>query len=80
MNPIYKKLMQQHGGSIPFRVLGGAQRKITKKTTKRKSKHKRVKHKKTTKKLQTNKYSVGTIIRQGNKLVKLSTSRKWIKI
>ena len=83
MNHIYKKLMQQHGGSIPFRVLGGAQSKITKKTTKRKSKrdkHKRVKHKKTTKKLQTNKYSVGTIIRQGNKLVKLSTSRKWIKI
>ena len=79
--------MIQHGGSIPFHVLGGAQSKIINKTTKRKSKRKRKgnkrkrkSNKKTSKKLPTNKYSVGTIIRQGNGLVKLSTSKQWIKI
>jgi len=84
MKPIYKKLMEQHGGSIPFDVLGGAQEKISnkkKKTARRRNPKKRAKTKRRTKpKLNPNKYSVGTIIRTTDNLVRLSPSKQWIKI
>ena len=84
MNPIYKKLMEQHGGSIPFEILGGAQEKILNKkgkTVRRRKPRKREKTKRRTKpKLNPNKYSVGTIIRTTDKLMRLSPSKQWIKI
>jgi len=84
MNPIYKKLMEQHGGSIPFEILGGAQEKILNKkgkTVRRRNLRKREKTKRRTKpKLNPNKYSVGTIIRTNDKLMRLSPNKQWIKI
>lgn len=68
---MYKKLMKQHGGSIPFHILGGV--KETK--TKRKSRTKKKKRRK-----QRPQYKVGTIIRQGNKLMRLDRSNKWIHV
>ena len=88
MKPIYKKLMEQHGGSIPFEILGGVQEKISnKKKTVRRGKpkkprkpKKREKTKRRTKpKLNPNKYSVGTIIRTTDNLVRLSPNKQWIK-
>ena len=84
MKPIYKELMEQHGGSIPFHILGGVQGKMSKKKTvkrvvrprRRKEKTKR----RTRQRLNTANYSVGTIIRQGKSLMKLNKSKQWIKI
>ena len=91
MNLIYKKLMEQHGGSIPFTILGGVQEKINKKITRKHSKRKNSKRKhskrkysknKTKKKikLNPNNYSVGTIIRINNNLVKLTKNKNWKNI
>ena len=42
MNPIYRKLMEQHGGSIPFEILGGVQTKLRKKGKKTRRRSSRV--------------------------------------
>ena len=84
MKPIYRKLMEQHGGSIPFHILGGVQEKLSKKKTvrrvvrprRRKEKTKR----RTRQRLNTANYSVGTIIRQGKSLMKLNKSKQWLPI
>ena len=78
MNPIYKKLMEQHGGSIPFHVLGGV--KKSNKTIKRNKKPNKHKTKRRSKKLNTQKYSAGTIIRHKGQLMKLSPTKQWIII
>ena len=85
MNPNYKKLMKQHGGSIPFHILGGVkQKKTTRRPIKRRSRPKKRKNDKTKrgghKTLNTDQYSPETIIRKKGQLWKLSQSRKWVKI
>ena len=84
MKPIYKKLMEQHGGSIPFEILGGVkQKKTTRRPVKRRSRPKKRKDVKTKRRgqiLNTDKYSPGTIIRKNGQLWKLTQSRKWTKI
>ena len=85
MKPIYRKLMEQHGGSIPFRILGGVQEKMNKKkkTVRRVARPRRRKEKtkrRTRHRLNPANYSVGTIIRQGKSLMKLNKSKQWIKI
>ena len=77
--------MVQHGGSIPFHILGGVK---DKKTTRRKRGNKVTKRrvpkrklrKKTTKKLSTHMYSPGTIIRKNGQLLTLTSSKQWTKI
>tara|TARA_Y100000389_G_C16988624_1_gene283787 strand:- start:18 stop:302 length:285 start_codon:yes stop_codon:yes gene_type:complete len=93
MNLIYKKLMEQHGGSIPFTILGGVKEKLDKTKTirQRKKKYKKLhtkrqhtkKYKNKTKKrikLNPNNYSVGTIIRINGSLVKLTKNKNWKNI
>ena len=76
MNPNYKRLMNQYGGSVPFSMIGGVKKDKNKKTRKpkRKSKGKRTKRKSTIK------YAVGTILRRKDGLYKLNTDKKWIKL
>lgn len=76
MNPNYKRLMNQYGGSVPFSVIGGVKKDKNKKTRKpkRKSKGQRTKRK------STMKYAVGTILRRKDGLYKLNEDKKWIKL
>ena len=74
--------MEQHGGYIPFHILGGVQEKIRTnrlqtrvrkripKKTKRRSKHR----------LNPLKYAAGTIIRDNGHLMKLGINKQWTKI
>jgi len=81
MKDIYKKLMKQHGGSIPFTVLGGVkQKKTIRRKNSKKSKRRRKGMNRRSLKLTTDKYSIGTIIRKQGSLWRLSHSRKWVKI
>ena len=89
MNPIYKNLMEQHGGSIPFTLLGGVQKDIDnkKKTVRRryKSSKRNSRRRSKTKQRRQNRlnpknYSVGTIIRSNGQLVRLSPSKQWLPI
>ena len=83
MKDIYKKLMEQHGGSIPFTILGGVKKNktIRRKNSKRRHKSKRRrKTKRSSFELNTDKYSIGTIIRKKGQLWRLTQSRKWIQI
>lgn len=75
MNEYYKKLMEQHGGYIPFSVLGDYKKN---KRTKRVKKQKRTKR--MIKFTNTTKYAPGTILRKNNRLYKLNSLKKWIKI
>ena len=76
--------MEQHGGSIPFEILGGVKHKKTvRKPRKRRSRPKTRRYPKTKKRgqlLNADKYSPGTIIRKGGKLWKLAQSREWILV
>lgn len=89
MNPIYKKLMEQHGGSIPFTLLGGVQKDLDnkKKTVRRRYKSLKRNSRRRSKtrqrrqnRLNPKNYSVGTIIRSNGKLMRLSPSKKWLSI
>lgn len=76
MNPNYKRLMNQYGGSVPFSVIGGVKKDKNKKTSKpkRKSKGQRTIRK------STMKYAVGTILRRKDGLYELNEDKKWIKL
>lgn len=76
MNPNYKRLMNQYGGSVPFSVIGGVKKRNNKKTRKPKRKSKGQK----TKRKSTMKYAVGTILRRKDGLYKLNKDKKWIKL
>ena len=85
MNPIYKKLMEQHGGSIPFTLLGGVQQGANKNNkTVRRRKHSSKRRSKTKQRkrnrLNPQNYSAGTIIRSNGKLMKLSPNKQWLII
>ena len=83
MNLIYKKLMEQHGGSIPFTLLGGVQKEMNKrKKTVRRQKHSYRRRSKTKQRNRLNpkNYSVGTIIRSNGQLMKLSPNKHWVII
>ena len=81
MKPVYKKLMEQHGGSIPFEILGGVKHKKTvRKPRKKRSRPKTRRDPKTKRRgqlLNADKYSPGTIIRKKGELWKLTASREW---
>ena len=85
MNPIYKKLMEQHGGSIPFEILGGFQKELEKrKKTVRRRQHSSRRRSKTKQRrrnrLNPQNYSAGTIIRSNGNLMKLSPNKQWLII
>lgn len=95
MSLIYKDLMVQHGGYIPFsKLIGGYQTKTKqqKKTwnkrrrnnraLNKKSRNVRGGNKKTRKltRLPTKGYSIGTILRNKGVLYKLNSFKRWIKI
>ena len=96
MKDIYRKLMEQHGGSIPFTILGGVHHERSKGSNKKSSNKKSSNKKKSTSKtlrrkkvsktrrrlkpLSSKGYSVGTIIRHKGHLMKLNSSRKWTKV
>ena len=83
MNPIYKKLMEQHGGSIPLTILGGVQKEMNKrkKTVRRRKQSSRRRSKtKQRNRLNPKNYSVGTIIRSNGQLMKLSPNKQWLII
>ena len=83
MNPIYKKLMEQHGGSIPFTLLGGVQKEVNKKNKtvrRRKQSSRRRSKTKQRNRLNPKNYSVGTIIRSNGQLMKLSPNKQWLII
>ena len=91
MNGNYKKMMAQHGGYIPFSVLGkqsnsskgnsykSSSSKRTSRVRKNTGRMKtgKMKTEKKTSRLNTTKYAVGTIIRKNNQLVMLSNQRQW---
>lgn len=82
MKQIYRDLMIQYGGSIPFHILGGVQEKIRTKrlqTRVRKRKPKKTKQR-TRHRLNPHKYAAGTIIRENGNLMKLSSTKQWINI
>ena len=85
MDPIYKKLMEQHGGSIPFTLLGGVQKDLdNKKKTVRRRKQSSKRRSKTKQRrrnrLNPQNYSAGTIIRSNGQLMKLSPNKQWLPI
>ena len=85
MNPIYKKLMEQHGGSIPFEILGGVQQEVNKKNKTVRRRKQSSKRRSKTKQRRRNRlnpqnYSAGTIIRSNGKLMKLSPNKQWLTI
>ena len=80
MKVIYKKLMEQNGGSIPFTLLGGVHHKNKNKTIRRANRQKISKTRRRQKPLSTKGYSVGTIIRHKGQLMKLNSSRKWTNV
>ena len=88
MKLIYKQLMKQYGGSIPFSAIQSKRKrtiqrkrsnrkKKLKKNTKRKSKLRKTK--KQINSLST-KLAIGTIIRKNNKLYILTNNKQWIHI
>ena len=77
MNKIYKQLMKQHGGSIPFSVMKRINQKTHKKTTKKINKKR--KRYKTTHKVKSMFYP-GTIIRKRGILYKYTNNKQWIKM
>jgi|TARA_B110000467_G_C17979819_1_gene294695 hypothetical protein len=83
MNEHYKKLMAQHGGYIPFTVLGGKyHKKPSKKRTKRPTKNnkKTVRNKGPSFVRDAGKYTAGTIIRNNGTLYQLNSNKSWNKI
>ena len=84
MKAIYRQLMEQHGGSIPFTILGGAHHKEHKKKTirrRKKGKKRRISQTRRKEKALSSKgYSEGTIIRHKGQLMKLNSSKKWIRV
>ena len=83
MNEKYKKLMAQHGGYIPFTVLGGKHHgKPSKKRTKRPTKvnKKTVRNKGPSFVRDAGKYTPGTIIRNNGTLYQLHSNKSWNKI
>ena len=83
MNGNYKKMMAQHGGYIPFSVLGDSSKSnsskssSSKRTSRVRKKTNKMNTKKKNSRLNTTKYAVGTIIRKNNQLVMLSNQRQW---
>ena len=92
MNSNYKKMMAQHGGYIPFSVLGSSSKSnssksnsskrtsksnSSKRTSRVRNKTGKMKTEKKISQLNTNKYAIGTIIRKNNQLVMLSNQRQW---
>ena len=90
---MYKQLMEQYGGSVPFSVIGGTKKKEPKQTKRKRGKKKR----KTNQKLKKGslssqnqstksrhnramKYSPGTILRKKGFLYQLNENNKWIKL
>ena len=85
MKDIYRRLMIQHGGEIPFSILGGVHKKKVKKKTERKPRRRRSSRPKTRTTKKTSlpnptKLSSGTIIRNKGHLWILNKSKKWAKI
>ena len=75
--------MEQHGGSIPFTILGGVQKEMNKrkKTVRRRKQSSRRRSKtKQRNRLNPKNYSVGTIIRSNGQLMKLSPNKQWLII
>lgn len=82
MDPIYKRLMKQHGGSVPFPLIIRAQKKLGRGTKgkKHKTKHKtkrRLRYKQLGGKAS---YHPGTIIRHNRKLYELNSTKEWVRI
>jgi hypothetical protein len=82
MNENYKKLMKQHGGYIPFTVLGGKHHKkpSTKRTNRLLKNKKTVRNKGPSFVRDAGKYTAGTIIRNNGFLYQLNSNKLWNKI
>jgi len=90
MNENYKKLMAQHGGYIPFTVLGGvktsSKSNSSKKSNSRTKGNAKIKKAKKTirskSSFMTNagKYAPGTIIRSKGILYHLDNSKQWLRV
>lgn len=78
MNENYKKLMAQHGGYIPFTVLGKTNSSI--KRSKKTKRAKKTVRNKSSFMFNASKYSPGTMIRSNGILYHLNNSRQWTKI
>ena len=80
MEPIYKRLMKQHGGYIPFSAL--SQTKSSKRTKKKRlsSSKSRSRTIRKSRLPSASRYAVGTILRKGGNLYKLNQLKRWIKI
>ena len=78
MEPIYKRLMKQHGGSVPFPLIIRAQKKLGKDSKGKKHKTKRrIRYKQLGGKAS---YHPGTIIRHNRKLYELNSSKEWVRV
>ena len=88
MNENYKKLMAQHGGYIPFTVLGGTKTSSKTNSSKRRNSRTKAKAKKPKKTVRSKssfmanagKYAPGTIIRSNGILYHLDNSRQWLRV
>ena len=69
MDTVYKQLMKQHGGSVPFPLVIRAQKKMKKQKTKR---YTQLGGKAS--------YHPGTIIRHKRKLYQLNSSKEWVRV
>ena len=82
MNPIYKNLMIQYGGQIPFEVLGAVGDKKTHKKTRKKTKKKRKTKRISSinRKYNPINYPVGVIIEYNRSLWRVNPSNQWEKL
>ena len=86
MDKAYRKLMVQHGGYVPFSALGetklkrSKQAKRTKQLVKRSKQAKRSKQKQPLFIRNSKNYATGTIIRNNDMLLQLSSNKRWSPI
>ena len=86
MDKAYRKLMVQHGGYVPFSALGDTKLKRSKQAKRSKQLVKRSKQAKRSKQKQplfirnSKNYATGTIIRNNDMLLQLSSNKRWTPI
>jgi hypothetical protein len=81
MNNIYKKLMIQYGGQIPFEVLGGVgDKKTHKKQKPKKTKKKTKRIPSINRKYNPINYPIGVIIEYNRSLWRVNPSNQWEKL
>ena len=80
MKQIYKNLMVQYGGQIPFEVIGVCRDKKTHKKTNKKTNKKTKRIPSINRKYNPINYPIGVIIEYNKSLWRVDASHTWVKI